>query len=270
MKIGNREFDIDRHTYIQGILNVTPDSFSDGGKYTDTDKALIHALSMIEEGADIIDVGGESTRPGFEHIPSEIQIARVVPVIQRIKSEKDIPISIDTTDYDVAKAAIEAGADIINDVTAFEGDGRMARLASDTKVCCILMHNGRNRTYTSFYEEFCAEVDAFTKAAVSAGVDKSKIIVDPGVGFGKKDEENLLLINSLDRIREMGFPVLLGTSRKSIIGNVLGTDVDNRLEGTLATTAVAVMKGTAFVRVHDVRENARVIKMTEAIKYGQN
>lgn len=270
MKIGNKEFDTNKHTYIQGILNVTPDSFSDGGKYTDVDSALSHALTMIKEGADIIDIGGESTRPGYTEIPPEIQIERVVPVISRIKSESDILISIDTTEYEVAKAAIEAGADIINDVSAFKGDARMASLAAQTGVCCILMHNGRGVEYKSFFEDFIMQVDKLTKDAMDAGVDRSKIIVDPGVGFGKSTDENLLLINSIDKICELGFPVLLGASRKSFIGEVLGVDVSLRLEGTLATTAIAVMKGASFVRVHDVEANARIIKMTEAIKYGQN
>lgn len=270
MRIGNREFETGKHTYIQGILNVTPDSFSDGGQYTDVDKALRHALDMIGEGADIIDIGGESTRPGYTKIPSEIQIERVIPVITRIKSESDVPISIDTTEIDVAKAAIEAGADIVNDVSAMESDERMAALVASSGVCCILMHNGRNTEYSDFKEEFFKRVNTFTQKAIAKGVAKDKIIVDPGVGFGKTTAENLLLIDLIDQIRDIGFPVLLGASRKSFIGEILGTDVGERLEGTLATTAVAVMKGASFVRVHDVKENARIIKMTEAIKNGCN
>ena len=265
MKIGNRIFDLAGHTYVMGILNVTPDSFSDGGKYTDKDVAVKRALKMIEEGADIIDIGGESTRPGFTPVSADEQIERVVPVIEEIKKNIDIPISVDTYDAKVAKAALEAGCDIVNDIWGLKKDPEMAKVIAEYDAFCVLMHNRNNPDYINFRKDLLSDFGEILDIANAAGIDKDKIILDPGVGFGKTREQNLVAINHMDDLKVLGYPLLLGTSRKSVIGLTLDLPVDERLEGTLATTVMACMKGINFVRVHDIKENVRTIKMTEAI-----
>ena len=265
MKIGNRIFDLAGHTYVMGILNVTPDSFSDGGKYTDKDVAVKRALKMIEEGADIIDIGGESTRPGFTPVSADEQIERVVPVIEEIKKNIDIPISVDTYDAKVAKAALEAGCDIVNDIWGLKKDPEMAKVIAEYDAFCVLMHNRNNPDYINFRKDLLSDFGEILDIANAAGIDKDKIILDPGVGFGKTREQNLIAINHMDDLKVLGYPLLLGTSRKSVIGLTLDLPVDERLEGTLATTVMACMKGINFVRVHDIKENVRTIKMTEAI-----
>ena len=265
MKIGNREFDLKNDIYIMGILNVTPDSFSDGGKWNDMDAALKHVEDMIAEGADIIDVGGESTRPGHIQITEEEEAARVKPVIEAIKSRFDIPISIDTYKSSVAKVAFDAGADLINDIWGFKYDEKMAPLAAEYGVACCLMHNKNEAVYENFYDDMLKETQECVDIAKAAGVADDKIMVDPGVGFGKNYEMNLETINHMERFHELGYPILLGTSRKSVIGLTLDLPADQRVEGTLVTTVMAVQKGCSFVRVHDVKENKRAIDMTKAI-----
>lgn len=266
MKIGKFDFDVKNKTYVMGILNATPDSFSDGGKWNSLDSALFHAEQMITEGADIIDVGGESTRPGHTQISDEEEIERVAPVISAIHSRFDIPISVDTYKSKVALAGVEAGADLVNDIWGFKYDKAMADVVAKHKVACCLMHNKNVAEYNSFVDDMIAETLECAKIALDAGVDKDKIILDPGVGFGKNYEMNLAVLKNLDRFCKLGYPVLLGCSRKSVIGNALDLPVDQRLEGTLVTTVMAVMSDCVFVRVHDVKENVRAVKMAEAVK----
>ena len=265
MKIGNREFDIKNRTYLMGILNVTPDSFSDGGKWNQMDAALKHAEEMIRDGADILDVGGESTRPGFAKVEAQEEAARVLPVIEAIHARFDIPISVDTYKASVAEQALQAGASLVNDVWGFKKDPAMAKVVAEYEAACCLMHNKSEAVYDNFLVDMLHETQECVNLAKAADVKEEKIILDPGVGFGKTYEMNLLAIRRLDLFRELGYPVLLGTSRKSVIGLTLDLPADERVEGTLATTVMGVMSGCAFVRVHDVRENKRVIQMTEAI-----
>ncbi len=265
MRIGGHEFHTDKHTYIMGILNVTPDSFSDGGKYNHQDKALFHAEKMIKEGADILDIGGESTRPGYEKLSDDEEITRVTTVIENIKSRFDAPISLDTYKSKVAQSGIDAGADMINDIWGLQYDDHMAKVIQKSGVSCCLMHNRKHAVYQDFMTELKADLRDSLKRAAAAGIFRDKIIVDPGLGFGKEYEHNMEVLRSLEQLNELGFPYLLGASRKSVIGLALDLPVEERLEGTLVTTVMAVVKGCAFVRVHDVKENARAIKITEAI-----
>ena len=265
MNVGNRVFDVEHRTYIMGILNVTPDSFSDGGKFNQLDAALYHAEEMIRDGADIVDVGGESTRPGHTVISDEEEISRVAPVIEAIKRRLDIPVSIDTYKGKVTEAALQAGADLVNDIWGFKYDRRVAELTARYGVACCLMHNRTELIYQDYLKDVVADLRECVRIAKEAGVSDDKIILDPGVGFGKTYQMNLEIINHVDVLHSLGFPILLGTSRKSVIGQTLNLPTDQRVEGTLATTVVGVMKGCAFVRVHDVKENKRVIQMTEAI-----
>ena len=265
MKIGNKIFEPSEKTYVMGILNVTPDSFSDGGSYTSIDKAMEQAEKMIQQGADIIDVGGESTRPGHVQIGDEEEIKRVVPVIREIKKKFDIPVSIDTYKSVVAKAALEAGADLLNDIWGFRYDEKMAELAAEYDVPVCLMHNRDNLDYDDFMEDVKKDLQISLDIAEKYGVKKENIMLDPGVGFGKTYEQNLMVMNHLEEIVDMGYPVLLGTSRKSVIGLTLALPVDEREEGTLATSVLGAIKGCQFVRVHDVEKNVRALKMTDAI-----
>lgn len=265
MKIGNREFVIGAHTYVMGILNVTPDSFSDGGKWKEMDRALLHAEQMIAEGADIIDVGGESTRPGYEKISVEEEISRIAPVIEGIKNRLDVPVSLDTYKAKVAEAGIRAGADMINDIWGLQYDPMMAEMIAGYDIPCCLMHNRQEENYREFLQDVAADLTETIRLAKQAGIKKDKIILDPGIGFAKGFEQNLEMLNHLECLQELGYPLLLGCSRKSVIGLALDLPSDQRLEGTLVTTVLAVQKGCSFVRVHDVKENVRAVRMTEAI-----
>lgn len=265
MIIGKKEFDIKNETYVMGILNVTPDSFSDGGKYNGMDRALAHAKQMIDEGAAIIDVGGESTRPGHVQITEDEEIARVTPVIERLKQEFAVPVSIDTYKSRVAEAALQAGADLVNDIWGLKYDPKMAGVIAKYDVACCLMHNREKAEYTDFLTDFMTDMEECVTLAKKAGVSEDKIILDPGVGFGKTYEMNLEIIDKMECLNKLGYPVLLGTSRKSVIGLTLDLPVEEREEGTLVTTVYGVQKGCAFVRVHDVQKNLRAIRMTQAI-----
>ncbi len=304
MYIGSKEFE-SGHTYIMGILNVTPDSFSDGGKYDDADKALKHIEEMIKDGADVIDIGGESTRPGYERISEAEEIERIAPVIEKAKEHFDIPLSIDTYKPEVAEEALRLGAHLINDIWGLKGENlkfvkdngqiflEMASVIAKYNASCCIMHNrlmpeetfnrrtaesntGRILATRSSCEKGILDRDIVNevtydlgqslKAAYDAGIDKDRIVLDPGVGFGKTYEENLGVLKYLrDICKAFDVPMLLGTSKKSVIGLTLGLGKDERTEGTLATTARAVECGCMFVRVHEVKENARFIKMYEAI-----
>lgn len=265
MKIGNREFDTRSHTYIMAILNVTPDSFSDGGKWNSLDAALAHTEEMIRQGADIIDVGGESTRPGHLRISDEEEAARIAPVIEAIRQRFDIPVSVDTYKSAVAETALQAGAHLINDIWGFQYDEKMALLTARYGAACCLMHNKDQAVYRDFFPDVLRETARCVQTALDAGVSPDKIILDPGIGFGKTYEMNLETIHHLERFHALGYPLLLGTSRKSVIGLTLDLPAGQRLEGTLVTTVMAVEKGCAFVRVHDVEANRRAILMTRAI-----
>lgn len=265
MRIGSREFELRKKTYVMGILNVTPDSFSDGGRYNDREKALEQVRKLIAEGADIIDIGGESTRPGHEQITEEEEIRRVVPVIREVKEKFDIPVSVDTYRSPVAEAALEAGADLLNDIWGFLYDEKMAQLAARYDVPVCLMHNRNNTEYIDFVKDVVTDLEKCLTVAAKYGVKKEKIILDPGIGFGKTYEQNLMVMKHLEDICGMGYPVLLGTSRKSMIGITLDLPVEEREEGTIATTVIGAMKGCDFVRVHNVKANVRALQMTEAI-----
>ena len=265
MIIGNKNFDTANHTYIMGILNVTPDSFSDGGKFQNLDAALKHAGEMVSDGADILDVGGESTRPGHSQITDQEEIERVVPVIERLKQEFDVPVSVDTYKSAVAEAALTAGADLVNDIWGLKYDEQMAALIARHQAACCLMHNRKEAIYQQFLPDFLNDMEEGIRLAKAAGISDDKIILDPGVGFGKNYEMNLEIIRKIDCMHRLGYPVLLGTSRKSVIGLTLDLPADQREEGTLVTTVYGITKGCSFVRVHDVRANRRAIQMTEAI-----
>ncbi|MBC5685072.1 dihydropteroate synthase [Roseburia sp. NSJ-9] len=266
MIIGNQEFLEEGHTYVMGILNVTPDSFSDGGRYNHLDAALKHTEQMIKDGAAIIDVGGESTRPGHEKITDQEEIDRILPVIEKIKQEFSVPVSLDTYKAAVAKEGIQAGADLLNDIWGLQYDPAMGKIVADSGVAYCLMHNRDKITEEMDADLFIGQMKEDAKRALDAGIKKERIILDPGVGFAKTQEQNLMTIANLDRLKALGYPVLLGTSRKSVIGYVLDVPTDKRLVGTLATSAVAVQTGCMFVRVHDVKENVELIQMLERIR----
>ncbi len=265
MRIGGKVFDFKNKCYVMGILNITPDSFSDGGRYMDVDSAVKQAEKMAADGASIIDVGGESTRPGHVEVSAREEIERVIPVIKELVKRVGLPVSIDTSKAVVARAAVEAGASMINDIWGFKRDKNIAEAAAELEVPCCLMHNRENRHYSDLLEQITAELKQSVELALKAGVREDRLILDPGIGFGKDPVQNLIVMKNLEKINELGFPWLLGASRKSMIGKALDLEIDERLEGTLVTTVMAVMKGASIVRVHDVKENFRAVKMTEAI-----
>lgn len=265
MRIGHKDFDTDKHMYVMGILNVTPDSFSDGGSYLALEEALIHAGKMVEEGAAIIDVGGESTRPGYREISIQEEIERVVPVIEKISEEYDTVISVDTYKSQVAEAALRAGAHMVNDIWGLKYDREMAGIIAKYQVPCCLMHNRGKADYVDLMQDVKKDLNESLALAVAAGISRKRIILDPGIGFGKTYEQNLEILASLNELHSFDCPLLLGTSRKSVIGLTLDLPPGDREEGTAATTVMGRMMGCSFVRVHDVRTNIRVIRMTEAV-----
>lgn len=273
LMIGKKQFKRQGHTYVMGILNVTPDSFSDGGSYPELSDALYRVEQMMKEGAELIDVGGESTRPGYiQQITDEEEIARTCPVIEAIKKNFDVPVSLDTYKSEVAKAGVQAGMDLFNDIWGLQYDPKMAKIIAQSGLPCVLMHNRKEKmgdeikATPELEAMFREDFGRILTIAEEAGIDREKIILDPGVGFAKSYEQNLWVINHLPFFQEMGYPVLLGTSRKSVVGLTLDLPVNERVEGTLATTAFAVECGCCMVRVHDVRENVRFIRMMEAIR----
>lgn len=262
MKIGRFRFDLENDPVIMGILNITPDSFSDGGKFNTVDEALKHTEQMIADGAKIIDVGGESTRPGYTQISDEEEIARVVPIIESIKNNFDVPVSLDTYKADVAKAGIEAGCDLINDIWGLKYDaGEMAKVIAESGLPVCIMHNKENNIYNDFVADVVTELKDSIEIAHRAGIKDSQIILDPGVGFGKDYKQNLQIIKNVDKLSELGYPVLLGTSRKSVIGIALDVDQSERMAGTVATTVMGLERGCRIFRVHDVKENYQAMKM---------
>lgn len=280
MLIGNREFKESGKTYIMGILNVTPDSFSDGGRFLDKgqrgglrkeqmDTLLFQVEEMIKDGMDIVDIGAESTRPGYQRISDEEEIERLLPVLLAIKKHFDLPISVDTYKSRVAKLALSEGADLLNDIWGLQApedpEHKMAEVIAASGAACCLMHNRDNTDYQDFLPDVMENLKETLAIAEKAGIEKGKIILDPGVGFAKSTEQNLLVTKHLADFQKLGFPILLGTSRKSMIGNTLNLPKDQREEGTMVTSVMAVMAGCMFVRVHDVRANKRAVQMTEAI-----
>lgn len=267
MRIGNREFDTENGVYVMGILNVTPDSFSDGGRWLERDAALRQAAKMAAEGAAIIDIGGESTRPGHSPVGAEEEAARVLPVIAAVKRETGLPVSVDTYRHETARLALEAGADMINDIWGLRYDGgEMARLIAQSGAACCLIHNRKSAEYRDFMPELLEDLRGTLDLAAAAGIARERIILDPGIGFAKSCEQNLTAMHRLGELAALGCPVLLAASRKSVIGLSLGLPVEERLEGTLATTAIGVLRGATFVRVHDVKENLRAARMALAIR----
>lgn len=265
IKAGPYTLDFTNKTLIMGILNVTPDSFSDGGKYNHLDHAVLHANQMIADGADILDIGGESTRPGHERISDEEEISRVVPAIEAISKEVQAPISIDTYKSKVAKSAIDAGAAIINDIWGAKEDPEIADVAAETGVPIILMHNRNDRNYSNFIRDVLNDLYESITIAKKAGVSDEQIILDPGIGFAKDLKENLEMMRRLDTLVSLGYPILLGTSKKSMIGGVLDLPVTERTEGTGATVCYGIQKGCQIVRIHDVKEMVRMAKMMDAM-----
>jgi dihydropteroate synthase len=261
-----------RRTYVMGILNVTPDSFSDGGRWIDPARAVEHARQMVRDGADLVDVGGESTRPGAAGVPGDEEVRRVVPVIERLAKD-GVLVSIDTSKASVAEAAFEAGARILNDVSALRGDRRMGRVAARAGVAVILMHmKGTPRTMQKNprYRDVVAEILRFfrekLRIALSLGIPRDRIALDPGIGFGKSPEHNVEILRRLDEFRRLGCALAIGTSRKSFIGHFLGRPPGERVIGTAATVAAAILRGADIVRVHDVREMVDVARMTDLLR----
>jgi len=265
MIIGNKDFDFENHFYMMGILNVTPDSFSDGGKFNSLDSVMYQAEKLINDGADILDVGGESTRPGHEQVSENGEIERICQVIDKLKAQFDIPISVDTYKSGVAKVGIQLGADMINDIWGLHWDSHMAEVIAGSGVACCLMHNRKENKYNDLMSDVKSDLQASIDIARAAGIDDSKIIIDPGIGFAKDLDQNLLVMNNLKQLRELGYPILLGTSRKSMIGLTLDLPVDEREEGTIATSVMGLMAGCSIFRVHDVQKNLRALQMAEAI-----
>jgi len=265
LQCGPYQIDFSKKTIIMGILNVTPDSFSDGGKYNEIDRAVEHAKKLVADGADIIDVGGESTRPGAETVSLEKELHRVIPIVKALSEVIDVPISIDTYKAEVARQAIEAGAHIINDVWGAKNDPKMAEVAAYYNVPVILMHNRHNRDYKNLISDMISDLFESISIVKKAGVKDENIILDPGIGFAKTLEHNLEVMRNLERFTELVYPVLLGTSRKSFIGHVLDLPADERVEGTGATVCLGIAKGVQMVRVHDVLQMSRMAKMMDAM-----
>ncbi|MCL2320621.1 MAG: dihydropteroate synthase [Oscillospiraceae bacterium] len=266
MRIGNRDFDFKRK-YIMGILNVTPDSFSDGGKFVGFDKAVEHGIKLFHHGADILDIGGESTRPENVPISSEEEMERIIKVIEKLKREIDIPISVDTYKHDVAEEAIKSGACFVNDVWGFKKDKNMAHIVKKYDVPCCLMHNRENRNYNDFIKDCLNDLKGSIQIAIDAGISRDKVMIDPGIGFAKDFDENIIVLKNLQSFCELGYPVILGTSRKRFLGKLLNIDkASDRTIGSVASSIIGIMKGCCMVRVHDVLEHKQAIKVYEAIK----
>lgn len=273
LKTSRREIVLGEKTAVMGILNATPDSFSDGGLFYDSNAAVDRALQMIDEGADIIDIGGESSRPGANAVDAETELARVIPVIDKLVKKTEVPISIDTTKAEVAKLALAAGAEIVNDISALNGDQKMGGIVRDAGAALILMHmrgNPQSMQISNLdYDDLMGEIMSYlktsSKKAISTGIDKNCLVIDPGIGFGKKAEDNFKIIKNLSELKALGFPVMIGPSRKSFIGKVIGGEPHQRIEGTSAAVSAAIISGAHIVRVHDVASMKKVCALTDAI-----
>jgi dihydropteroate synthase len=273
-EVNDKQHTLGHKTWFMGVINVTPDSFSDSGLSMDKDSAVRRGLDLEKQGADILDIGGESTRPGSDPISVEEEVRRIIPVITELRKRTKILISVDTTKAKVAEEALAAGADIINDISAFRFDDRMPLLVSDKGASVVLMHmKGVPKTMQNnpFYEDLFQEISCFLKeritTATAYGIKREKIIVDPGIGFGKSLEHNLAIINNLDFLKDLDRPILLGISRKSFIGKILNLPPLERIEGTIASAVLSVLRGAHILRVHDVEQVKRAITVAEAILY---
>lgn len=263
-RCGNVEFRWGHRTYVMGIVNVAPDSFSGDG-LCDVDAAIAQGKRLVAEGADTIDVGGESTRPGSKPISVEEELRRVLPVIEGLASELAVPVSIDTYKKEVARRAVSAGAKIINDIWGLKHDPELAHVAAEVGVALVVSQNQRDAPFHHFFPELMDSLKRSIQLALDVGVEWDKIIIDPGIGFGKTVEQNLEIVRRLSELRSLGRPILLGTSRKSFIGHVLDLPVEQRLEGTAATVAIGIANGADIVRVHDVGQMVRVVRMSDAL-----
>ena len=268
LRVGSREFLWGERTYVMGIINVTPDSFSGDGLGTDVDAALAHALRFQDEGADILDVGGESTRPGHAPVDEDEELRRVIPLIERLAGSATTPISVDTYKASVARRALAAGATMVNDIWGLRRDPEMAGVVAEAGVPVVVMHNQEAPIYKDVVADVMAILRESLRRAEAAGIPREWVIVDPGIGFAKRPEHSLELLRRLGDLRALGCPILVGTSRKSSIGAVLGLPVEERLEGTAATVAIAIANGADIVRVHDVKAMVRVARMSDAIVRG--
>ncbi len=268
LTLAGRTFAWGHRTYVMGIINLTTDSFAGDGLGANVEAALAQAARFVAEGADILDVGAESTRPGYTPVPAEVEIARVAPVVQRLCAEFALPVSVDTGKGPVARAALEAGATLINDTNGFRADPGVADAVARAGAAAVVMHNQRGRPFRDVVAAVCGGLEESFQAARRAGVARERLIVDPGFGFGWEPEQNLELIRRLRELRRLGHPILLGPSRKSTIGLVLDLPVGERVEGTAALVALAIANGADVVRVHDVREMVRVARMTDAVVRG--
>ena len=272
LQLGDNEYDLSERTLVMGVVNVTPDSFSDGGRFFDARAAIEHALRLEEEGADILDIGGESTRPGSDFITLDEELRRVMPVIEKVRERATVPLSIDTTKAEVARQALQAGCAMVNDISAMRLDPEMIPLVVSKDVPFCLMHMQgmpKDMQIEPHYDDVVGEIAAFLReraeAAVDAGADPGRIMVDPGIGFGKNLQHNLEIIRRLNELRSLGYAVVLGTSRKSFIGRILDLPEDERVEGTAASVALGIANGADIVRVHDVKEMVRVTRVADAI-----
>jgi dihydropteroate synthase len=265
-EIGGRVFEWGSRVYVMGIVNVTPDSFSGDG-LSDPDAAVEQGLRMVEQGADILDVGGESTRPGHVAVSAEAELARVLPVVQRLSREAAVPVSIDTSKEAVAEAALDAGASIVNDIWGLQRSPGIALLAARHDAALVLMHNQEGTRYErDLMDEVAGSLQDSVTQAVAAGVSRERVIVDPGIGFGKTAEQNLVVLRRLSELKRLGQPILVGTSRKSFLGKLFGQEPDERLEGTAASVTAGILRGADIVRVHDVLEMTRVVRVAEALR----
>jgi dihydropteroate synthase len=268
LTIAGRRFLWGSRTYVMGVLNITPDSFSGDGLGGNLEAAVAQGKRFLEEGADILDVGGESTRPGFASVSAEEEMSRVLPVIERLLAEVDLPISIDTSKAEVARAALEAGAHMVNDVWGFRHDPEVAEAVGRFGVPAVIVHNQRGRQFRDVVGDIRDGLEVSIGLATAAGVPRERLIVDPGFGFGWTEEQNLEMLRRLGELRALGLPILVGTSRKSTIGTVLGLPVEERLMGTAATVTLAIARGADIVRVHDVKEMVQVCRMADAVVRG--
>ena len=270
MIIGNKDFAIGRRTYIVGIVNVTPDSFFDGGEFDCTEVAVKHAIKLIGDGADIIEIGGESTRPGHEKVDEKTEMERVLPVIKNLREKTDIPIAVDTSKSSVADAALSLGAALINDISCFTLDKELPVVCAKHNAVCCVMHNRKNLEYRNLLMDVMMDLQRGIYNVEKAGVTTDKIIIDPGIGFAKAVYDNLVILRNLSYFAAYEYPVMIGTSRKSFMGKIFGIEAKDRLETTLATTALAINSQIDFIRVHDVLENKRVAMMADELVRGRH
>ena len=270
MKIGSMDFAIGRRTYIVGIVNVTPDSFFDGGEYDCTEAAVKQAMKLIGDGADIVEVGGESTRPGHEKVDEKTEMSRVLPVVESLREKTDVPIAVDTSKSNVADAALSLGAAMINDISCFTLDKELPAVCAKHDAVCCVMHNRDNKEYRNLLMDVMMDLQRGIYNVEKAGVSSDKIIIDPGIGFAKAVYDNLVILRNLSYFAAYEYPVMIGTSRKSFMGKIFGLEAKDRLETTLATTALAIQAQVDFIRVHDVLENKRVAMMADELTRGRH